>query len=48
MWQKGNSLTAIAKQLNEQKVRPRRGLRWHHFTVNQVIKHETQKKEKLP
>lgn len=46
LWQQGKSLTAIAKQLNVQKVRPRRGLRWHHETVNQVIKHETQKKEK--
>lgn len=48
MWQSGKSLTAIAKHLNEQKMRPRRGLRWHHHTVNQIVKHETQNKEKQP
>lgn len=46
MWQSGKSLTAIAKHLNEQKVRPRRGQRWHHKTVHQIIKHETHDKEK--
>lgn len=46
LWKLGKSLTAIAKYLNDQKVSPRRGKRWHHETVHQIIKHETNHKEK--
>ncbi len=45
LWHSGKSLTAIAKHLNDRKVSPRRGQRWHHETVHQIIKHETQNKE---
>lgn len=46
LWQSGKSLTAIANHLNDRKAPPRRGLRWHHETVHQIVKHETQNKEK--
>lgn len=46
LWQSGKSLTAIANHLNDRKIPPRRGKRWHHETVHQIIKHENQNKEK--
>ncbi|MGE0764242.1 MAG: recombinase family protein [Bdellovibrionales bacterium] len=45
LWRSGKSLTAIAKHLNGNNVSPRRGKRWHHETVQQIIKHETKHKE---